>query len=195
MEKRRWILRWSKVLAILFVASAISGVAHECGHSLALMALGYHPRISFKAGRVETYDAKGNLDPSLPPIEKIVSSAGGPATTLLLAACFTLLYLKRRKSFPLFAFAIINAVSRLNMLVDGFNSDEGNISEILLKLMGNQGAFLVPLAEWTVCIALSCFLVSQQEFFKKTYWLIPLFFVIGGASMVTSFMILGHILG
>jgi hypothetical protein len=195
MDKRNWILKWSKYVAILFVVGAFSSVAHEYGHFFALKALGYHPKVNFSAGRVEHYDTKGNLDPDLTPTEKIISSAFGPAVTLLLAAFFTALYLKHRDSFLLFACAITNAVMRLNIIIDGFNSDEGNISEILLKLLGNQGAFLVPLVVWTFCIGLSCHLVSRQEFFKRTYWLIPLFFLIAGVSMISSFKILGHVFG
>ena len=125
MDKRSWILKWSSYVAILYVAAAFSAVAHECGYFLALKALGYHPRIKFSAGRVENYDSKENVDPDLRPTERIISSAGGPAMTLMLAVCFTALYLRHRDSFLLFAFAIINAVLRLNMLIDGFNSDEG----------------------------------------------------------------------
>ena len=195
MEDRKWILRWSRYVTILFVVGAFSAVAHEYGHFFAHKALGYHPKVNFSAGRVETYDAKGNLDPNQTPTEKIIFSVGGPAMTLLLAVCFTILYLRRRDSFLLFALAILNAVMRLNMLVDGFNSDEGNISEILLKMLGNQGVFLVPLVEWTLCIGLSCLLVRRQEFFKRTYWFIPLFFLIGAVSMISSFKILGHVFG
>ena len=195
MDKRNWILKYSRYMAILFVAGAFSAVAHEYGHFFALKSLGYFPKVSFSSGRVQHYDTKGNLDPDLMPTEKIISSACGPAVTLLLAALFTALYLKRRESFLLFAFAITNAVMRLNILIDGFNSDEGNISEILLKLLGNQGAFLVPLVVWTFSIGLSCHLINHQEFFKKTYWLIPLFFLISGVSMISSFKILGLILG
>ncbi len=195
MVKRNWILKYSRYLAILFVVGAFSAVAHEYGHFFAFKALGYHPKVSFSAGRVQHYDTKGNLDPNLTPTENIISSACGPAVTLLLAACFTALYLKRRDSFLLFACAITNAVMRLNIFIDGFNSNEGNISEILLKLLGNQGVFLVPLVVWTICIGLSCHLVSRQEFFKRTYWLIPLFFLISAVSMICSFKMLGLILG
>jgi hypothetical protein len=193
MNKNGWILRWSKYLVVFLLAGAFAALSHEYGHFLAIKALGYHPKINFTDGRVETYDTKGNRDPELPPNEKIISSAGGPAVSLLLAVGFTLLFLRYRQSLWLFAFAITNSVIRLNMLIDGFNSDEGNISEILLKTLGNQGAFLVPLTEWTIFIALSCLLINRQEFFKKTYWLIPLFFLISAAAMIFSFMILRHI--
>jgi hypothetical protein len=195
MDKHRWIPRWSRYLVILYVAGALSAVAHEGGHVLALKALGYHPQIKFSAGRVENHDAKGNIDPDLPPTERIISSAGEPAMTLLLAVSFTALYLRHRGSFLSFAFAIMNSVFRLNMLIDGFNSDEGNISELLLKLLGNQGAFLVPLSEWTLFLALSCLLVRRQEFFRRTYWLILLFFLICAVSMISSFKILGYVFG
>jgi hypothetical protein len=195
MDKRSGILRWSRYVVILYVVGAFSAVAHECGHFLALKALGYYPQIRFSTGRVENHDAKGNVDPDLRPTEKIISSAGGPAMSLLLAVFFTALYLKHRHSFLLFAFAITNSVIRLNMLIDGFNSDEGNISEVLLKLWGNQGVFLVPLVEWTVFLALSCLLVRRQGFFKRTYWFIPLFFLISAVSMISSFKILGFIFG
>jgi hypothetical protein len=195
MEKRNRILKYSKYLAILFIVGAFSAVAHEYGHFFAFKALGYNPKVSYSAGRVQHYDTKGNLDPDLTPTEKIISSAAGPAMTLLLAVLFTALYLKHRGSFLLFALAITNAVMRLNIFIDGFNSDEGNISEILLTLMGNQGAFLVPLVVWTICIGLSCHLVNKQEFFKRTCWLIPLFFIISGVSMISSFQTLGLLLG
>jgi hypothetical protein len=195
MDMSSGILKWSKYAAILYFAGALSAVAHECGHFLAIKALGYSPKIKFSAGRVETYDAKGNSEPEKTPVEKIISSAGGPAMSFFLAVGFSILYLRRRGSFWLFAFAITNSVIRLNMLMDGFNSDEGNISEVLLKLIGNQGAFLVPLTEWTIFIGLSCLLVKRQEFFKKTYWLIPLFFVVSAVTMVSSFIIFGRIFG
>ncbi len=193
MDKR--FFKWSKYVVVFLLAGALSSLAHEYGHFLAGKALGYYPKINFTDGRVENYDAKGNRDPELPPAERIIMSAGGPAMSLLLAVGFTLLYLKRQDSVWLFAFAITNAVLRLNMFVDGFNSDEGNISDILLKIWGNQGAFLVPLTEWTIFIGLSCLLIRRQEFFKKTYWLIPLFFIIGAISMISSFAVLSHIIG
>ncbi len=189
------IAKWAGYLIILYIAGALSSVAHEYGHFLVERAFGNNPRISFSAGRVETYDAQGNVVENRTPVHKLVSSAGGPAITMVLAVGFTLLYLSRRDSFLLFAFAITNAVMRLNMFVDGFNSDEGNMSEILIKLLGNQGAFLVPLTEWTIFIGLSCLLVRRQSFFKRTCWFIPLFFLISGVSMLSSFAILGHILG
>jgi hypothetical protein len=195
MNNRGWIGRWCRYLAILYLVAALSSIAHEFGHFFAARALGYHPRISFRAGRVETYDAQGKLAENQTPGERLISSAGGPAMTLLLAVGFTVFYLRRRDSFLLFACAISNAVIRLSMFVDGFNSDEGNISGILIKMLGNQGAFLVPLTEWTIFIGLSCLLLRRQSFFKGTYWFIPLFFLIAGVSMVSSFAILGHLLG
>ena len=195
MDMNKWILRWSKYVVVFFLAGALSALAHEYGHFLAIKALGYYPKINFTDGRVETYDAKGHRDPDLPPSEKIIFSAAGPAMSLLLAVGFTILYLRCRGSIWLFAFAITNAVMRLNMLIDGFNSDEGNISEILLNMLGNQAVFLVPLTEWTLCIGLACLLVSRQGFFKKTYWLIPAFFIISAVSMISSFIILRHIFG
>lgn len=192
--KHDWIGRWPRYLIILYIVGALSGIAHEFGHFFVLRALGYYPRVSFRAGRVETYDAQGNLAENQTPRERLFMSAGGPAVTLFLAVGFTACFLKRRDSFLLFACAITNAVMRLNMYVDGYNSDEGNMSEILVKMLGNQGAFLVPLTEWTIFIGLSCLLISRQTFFKRTYWFIPLFFVIAGVSMVSSFAILGHVL-
>ena len=194
MDKRDWIGRWARYLVILYFVGALSGIAHEFGHFFVIRALGYYPRVSFKAGRVETYDAQGNLAENQTPRERLFMSAGGPAVTLFLAVGFTGCFLKRRDSFLLFACAITNAVMRLNMYVDGYNSDEGNMSEILVKMLGNQGAFLVPLTEWTIFIGLSCFLIDRQTFFKRTYWFIPLFFVIAGVSIVSSFAILGHVL-
>jgi hypothetical protein len=187
--------KWAGYMVILYIAGALSGIAHEYGHFLVERAFGNYPRISFKAGRVETYDAAGNTVEDRTPVHKLASSAGGPAMTMVLAAGFTLLYLKRRDSFLLFSFAIMNAVMRLNMFVDGFNSDEGNMSEILIKLLGNQGAFLIPLTEWTIFVGLSCLLLRRQSFFKRTYWFIPLFFLVGAVSMLSSFAILGHFLG
>ncbi len=188
---RNKLLRYSKYLAILLLAGSLSSIMHEYGHFVALKALGYRPHVNFCAGRVEHYDSAGNLDPELSPNEKIISSAGGPSVTLLLAIFFTVLFLRRRESFTLFAFAITNAVMRLNMIIDGFNSDEGNISQTLLNLMGPQGAFIVPLVVWTVAVGLSCHLVKNQVFFKRTVWLIPLFFIVGGVSMIASFKVLG----
>jgi hypothetical protein len=193
MDKDNRFFKWSTYLVILVIASAFAGVAHEFGHFISATALGYHPRINFSAGRVEIYDVNGNLIPNQVPTEKIIFSAGGPAMTLLLAASFAVLYSRHRDSFLLFGFAITNAVSRLNMFIDGFNSDEGNISEILLKLLGNQSVFLVPLTVWTISIGLSCLLVRRQEFFKKTHWLIPAFLVITAISIILSFKMMGFV--
>jgi hypothetical protein len=187
--------KWTRFLVILYVAGALCSIAHEYGHFLVERAFGNYPRISFKAGRVETYDAQGNVVENRNPVHRLVSSAGGPAMTMLLAVGFTLLYLRHRHSFLLFGFSITNAVMRLNMFVDGFNSDEGNMSEILIKMLGNQGAFLIPLTEWTIFIGLSCLLLRRQPFFKRTYWFIPLFFLMSAVSMVSSFAILGRVLG
>jgi hypothetical protein len=195
MNQDGWISRWARYLAILYIAGALSGVSHEFGHFLAIRALGYYPRISFQAGRVETYDARGKIAEDLSPRERLISSAGGPAMTLLLAVSFTLLYLRRSDSFLLLACAISNSVLRLNMFVDGFNSDEGNMSEILVKMLGNQGAFLIPLTEWTIFLGLSCLLIRRQSFFRRTYWFIPLFFLVTAVSMLSSFAILGRLLG
>src|ERR1035437_4388519 len=150
-------LTWSKYLLILLLAAASGVMVHEFGHYLVSKAFGYYPRISFRdGGRVDIYDAGGTRVTDMPPDRKALVSAGGPATTLLLAVCFTALYLKRRDSFPLFAFAIANATQRFNMLVDGFNSDEGNISEILLRQDWNMSVLVVPLTVWPVCVILSC---------------------------------------
>ena len=195
MDDSGWIGRWARYLAILYLAGALSSIAHEFGHFIVERSFDNYPRISFKAGRVEIYDAQGKVVEDRTPVHKLVSSAGGPAMTLLLAVGFTILYLRRRGSFLLFAFAITNAVMRLNMFVDGFNSDEGNMSEILIKMLGNQGAFLIPLTEWTIFIGISCLLIRRQSFFKRTCWFIPVFFVISGVSMLSSFAILGHFLG
>lgn len=197
MSRRDRILKWLGYLIILFIAAGISGVLHELGHFFTYKALGYSPRLNIGYGSVFTYDAEGNaiLETMLPPSDGIIALAGGPAVTLLLAICFTVLYLKFRHSFSLFAVAMVNSVFRFNILVDGFNSDEGMISEILLNSMGSRAGrmnvFLVPLAVWTLSIVLSSILVSRQTFFKRTYWAIPLFAVVGGVFTVLSFGLLG----
>ena len=184
MNQPNRTLIWSKYILILLVAGTCSLLAHEYGHCLVQKCFGYHPRISFRdGGRVDTYDASGNRVTEMPPAQKAMSSAGGPAVTLLLAACFTALYLKRRDSLPLFALAIANATLRLNMLVDGFNSDEGNISEILLNVTGNSIALLVPLTVWTLSVILSCILLGRQKFCPRSYWMIPVFTVLNAASI------------
>jgi hypothetical protein len=158
--------------------------------------LGYHPRISFRdGGQVEKYDAQGRVVEGNSPGQNIVTGAAGPAVTLALAIVFAIFYLKRRDSYWLFAGAITNSVFRLNILVDGFNSDEGNISRLLTEMYGNQMAFLIPLTEWTLLLALGCFLIRIQDFTRKSYWFIPLYFVIDAVSFRTSFSLLGLILG
>jgi hypothetical protein len=187
--------RWSKYLAILLVTSAFGVLAHEFGHFLAGTALGYRPSIEFQGGgRVLLYDHAGQ------PVERtakesMVFSAGGPAMTLLLGSFFTVLFLRRPDSFALFAFGITNATGRLNILLDGFYSDEGSISQELINIAGNNGAFLVPLFVWTVSIILCCFLLGRQSFFRRSYWLIPVFALVTAVLSRLSFALLAVVAG
>ncbi len=185
------VRRWSRYLLILLLAAAFAGVAHEFGHSLAVRAHGRHPRFRWGGGgQVLAYDLSGQPAANRPAAERIITSAAGPLTNLLLAAGFTFLYLRRRESFVLFAAAIMNAAFRLNMFVDGFNSDEGNISADLLSAVGNPVGLLVPLTVWTACIILCCTLLKRQAFVARTYWWIPVCFVSCGVFVRASFGVL-----
>jgi hypothetical protein len=132
------VRKWSKYLVVLLLAAAFAGVAHEFGHSLAARAHGRYPRFHWGGGgQVVPYDRAGHPVADRPPAERMITSAAGPLTNLLLAAALTFLYLRRRESFLLFAAAMMNATFRFTMFVDGFNSDEGNVSADLLSTLGN----------------------------------------------------------
>ena len=183
MSKPGQILKWSKYIVLLFLAVCVGYIAHELAHFVVYKALGYSPIINWKYGSVFTYDASGDVIPEmmLPPQDGILTSLAGPVITLLFAAGFTILYSKRQDSFLFFAIAIINAVSRFNIFIDGFNSDEGVISNIMLNSLGRMGRMLgltVPLIVWTTSIVLTCLLIDRQSFFKRTYWAIPLWVLV-----------------
>jgi hypothetical protein len=185
------VRKWSKYLLVLLLAAAFAGVTHEFGHSLAVRAHGRYPRFHWgDGGQVVPYDRAGHPVADRPPAERMITSAAGPLTNLLLAAAFTFLYLRRRESFLLFAAAMMNATFRFLMFVDGFNSDEGNISADLLSTVGNPVALMVPLTVWTACIIICCTLLKRQSFFAKTYWWIPVFFVACGVFVRVSFGVL-----
>ena len=190
---RSRIFRWFSYALILFVASGFSAAMHEFGHYLASRSMGYQASISFRQGRVETYEPGGRQVAEMPPARKAISNGGGPAMTMLLGAVFTALFLWRRESFALFAVAIANATMRFNMLIDGFNSDEGNISEILLKMAGNPFGLMVPLTVWTLSVIMACTLISRQKFCSRSYWMIPVFAVACALCWIVFFQIVGRL--
>ena len=180
---------WSKYIVLLFLAVCIGYVVHEVAHFAVYEALGYSPIINWRYGSVFTYDASGKAIPEtmMPPQDGILTSLAGPFVTLLIAAGFTILYSKRQDSFLFFAIAIISSVSRFNILIYGFNSDEGVISNIMLSSMGRLGRMLglaVPLIVWTAIIVLMCKLIDRQIFFKRTYWAILLWALVNLALVM-----------
>lgn len=193
MPIHRRLVSWLRYALVLFVASGFSAAMHECGHYLASRSLGYQAGISFRQGRVETYEADGRTVARMPPARKAISNGGGPAMTMLLGALFTALYLRRRDSFALFALAISSATMRFNMFIDGFNSDEGNVSEILLKTAGNPFGLMVPLTVWTLSAIMACTLISRQKFCSRSYWMIPVFAIITSVCYVLAFLVLGRL--
>lgn len=169
-------------LQLLF-AVAIGYVAHELAHWAMDTLYGYSAVVDWRAGYVSVYDASGNLisRDTMPPVESVLITLAGPLMTLLLAAGFTALYSQRPGSFMLFSLAIMNAVSRFNIFIDGINSDEGKIASVMagsFGALGRMAAFTVPLLVWTACIILSYKLINRQGFFRRTYWAIPLWMII-----------------
>ncbi len=192
---RQTLVRWIACLAILLAAGLFTGLIHESGHYLAGKTLGFYPRIAFRdGGRVDSYDPLGG-HAVMSPLQSILFSLGGPLVTLAAALAFTLLYVRHPASFFLFALAMFNACMRLNVLVDGFNSDEGNISETLLSLIGRMGGLIVPLLVWTLSLSLAIFLVKRQTFVRKTAWWIPAFALLCAVSTRLSFFALDRVFG
>ena len=77
--------------------------------------------------------------------------------------------------------AIMNAVFRFNIFIDGVNSDEGKIAAVVAEsfgALGRMAALSVPLLVWTLGVILSVKLTDRQTFFRRTYWAIPLWMVI-----------------
>jgi hypothetical protein len=69
----------------------------------------------------------------------------------------------------LFAIAIINAVYRFNIFIDGFNSDEGKIANVMASSygpLGRMAGLTIPLIVWTASIILACILINRQTFFS-----------------------------
>jgi hypothetical protein len=185
MRKSDRILLWLKYFLLLFLAVCVGYVVHELAHVGMYKALGYSPLVNWKAGSVSAYDMTGEVIPrdTLPPQHQILISLAGPLVTLLLAAGFAILFAKRKDSFFLFAIALMNAVYRFNMLIDGFNSDEGKAAYVILNSFGSLGrmaGLIVPLIVWTTSIILTCMLINRQTFFKRTYWAIPLWVIVSG---------------
>jgi hypothetical protein len=175
--------KWSKYFLLLFLAVCISYAAHEVAHYGMYKTLGYSPLINWKAGSVSAYDAAGEVIPrdTLPAQDRILISLAGPLVTLLLAGGFAILYTKRQGSFALFAFAIMNAVYRFNIFIDGFNSDEGKAANVMGSSygpLGSMAGLTVPLIVWTASIIIACILINKQTFFKRTYWAIPLWVLV-----------------
>jgi hypothetical protein len=177
------ILKWSKYFILLFLAVCIGYVAHELAHFGMFKTLGYAPVINWRSGSVSAYDTAGEVIPRdiLPPQDRILISLAGPFITLLLAAGFAILYTKRQDSFLLFAIAIMNAVYRFNIFIDGFNSDEGKIANVMSSSygpLGRMAGLTIPLIVWTASIILTCILINKQTFFKRTYWAIPVWVLV-----------------
>jgi hypothetical protein len=152
-------------------------------------ALGYSPLVNWKAGSVSAFDGAGEVIPrdTLPPQDRILLSLAGPSVTLLLAAGFAILYSKRQDSFLLFAMAIMNSVYRFNIFIDGFNSDEGKIANVMSSSygpLGRMAGLTVPLIVWTASIVLTCILIDRQVFFKRTYWAVPLWVFVNFALIL-----------
>jgi uncharacterized membrane protein len=190
--RSRSLLRGAYFFLCLFFGVVMGFVLHELAHYFAYRALGYAPIINWRYGVVSTYNAAGEpiSESLLPPFDGILTSLAGPAVTLLLAAFFGWLYLRRRGSFLLFGIAIMNAVFRLNIFIDGFNSDEGGIAVIMSNSLGRLGRWfgLAPaLVIWTTSLVISGILVRQQTFFRwKSYAAIAVWFLV--AVVLTLFM-------
>lgn len=193
--RNRWgseLLLWGYFIVCLFIGVVVGFVLHELAHYAVYRALGYATVIDWRYGSVFAYNAAGEPVPKalLPAAHGIISSLAGPAVTLLLAVIFTWLYLRRKSSFLLFSIAIMNAVSRLNIFIDGFNSDEGGIAIIMVENLGRLGRWfaLAPaLLIWTTSLVISGILVRRQTFFRwKSYVAIAVWFVV--AVVLTLFM-------
>ena len=183
MKKSSRILLWSKYILLLFLAVCIGYIAHELAHYGMYKTFGYSPRIDWKVGSVSAYDPSGEVIPgdTLPPQHRIFIFLAGPFVTLVIAIGFVILYTKRQDSFLLFAIAIMNATYRFNILIDGFNSDEGKTANVLLSSYGSLGrmaGLTVPLIVWTTSIILTCILIKRQTFFRQTYWAVPLWVLV-----------------
>ncbi len=189
MSKSDRIRLWSKYFLLLFLAVCIGYIAHELAHFVAYKALGYSSIINWRQGSVSAMDAFGKVIPkaTLPPQDSILVSLAGPFVTLLIAAGFAFLYSKRPGSFLFFAMAIMNAVYRFNIFIDGFNSDEGKIANVMSSSLGPVGrmaGLTVPLIVWTACLVLTCMLINRQPFFKRTYWAIPVWVLVNFALVI-----------
>lgn len=182
MFQRGQSLKWLRFFLILFLAVCINYVAHESAHFLLYKALGYSPVINWKHGYVYNYNAPGEDAKAVifAPREAFIILLAGPLSTVLLAVGFTIVAIKHPNSFLFFAIAIMSAVGRFNMLVDGFESDEGKLTSILSDSLIGQWRMVgmaVPLAFWTISLILTTIIIYRQRFFRPTYWAIPLWFL------------------
>jgi hypothetical protein len=179
MDRSGQARKWAMRVFFLFLAVGAGYAIHELAHYGMYKAYGYTAVIDWKQGMVAAVDSLGEIITSdrIPPEHRIPGLLAGPLSTLLLAAVFTGLYLRHQASFLFFAFGMMGAVSRFNMLIDGFNSDEGKIAAQMFSSYGPIGgmtALSAPLLVWTTSIILAAILTSRQTFFQRTYWAIPL---------------------
>ena len=137
------------------------------------------PQLSFKQGGYVFYTV---------PTETVSSThdaivlAAGPLTTFALAIIFSLLWFRFRNSLFLFYLAFWNSVFRFNVIIDGAGSDEWKLSQ----LIGLPG-YSLSIVSFIICIILSFFLVKHQDYFKKSFWIIPLGWIISGIGFRISF--------